>query len=128
MVSCRGSPVSRTISLADLRSFSRSEARLAQALLLLQPYLSTTIYEEISKSLGPFPLLSAHQASLFAQLAPLPEIKPAKAKEDPKKRKTASSQGVAKLAKVDTKGMAKLDGFFKKKPKIDESAAGKAKA
>lgn len=102
-----------------------TEARLSQSLTLLKPYLSPSHYTILSSSYAsssdsqPFPLLAKHLNSLVPVLPPMLPLAStssggsAAGAAGAKKRKV--TQGVAKLAKVDTKGMKTMDSFFKKR-------------
>lgn len=105
----------------------RTEARLSHALQLLQPYLlpdhlaALTASFSSSSASEPFPLYAAHlqsinptSSSISSVPPPLP-IKPSAAAQAAAAKKRKPSQGVAKLAKADTKGMSKISSFFKPK-------------
>lgn len=118
-----------------------TDARRFHSLHLLQPYLSAALFTLLTASMSsdpaaaPFPLYTAHLHVLDPSLAsasstfvstvppPLP-IKPsAAALAAAAKKRGKPSQGVAKLAKADTKGMSKISSFFK--PKAAASGTSK---
>ncbi|KAL7411228.1 ribonuclease H2, subunit B [Mrakia frigida] len=109
----------------------KAEARLYQSLSLLKPYLSPTHFTLLSNSYAPsattqpFPLLTKYLKSLVPVLPPMPTTTSSggsAASAASKKRKP--TQGVAKLAKVDTKGMKTMDSFFKKRVVEDKEVEG----
>lgn len=78
-----------------------------------------SISQSNSDTLSSFTPLDAHFKSIDDENAALAVEKPVKTKPAPvtvdKKRKPGASQGVEKLKKAKTVGMAKLSTFFTKK-------------